>query len=105
MASSKENAKRGEGERRLFAPRLSLPKGGWAVRGIGKKFASNPVTGTGSLTVPLAPSSECAGFGLQLALSYDSGAGNSLFGFGWDFFLLAISRKTDKGCRSITKKT
>ena len=31
---------------------LSLPKGGGAIRGIGEKFSVNPVTGTGSLTVP-----------------------------------------------------
>lgn len=28
---------------------ISLPKGGGAVRGIGEKFAANPVTGTGAL--------------------------------------------------------
>jgi hypothetical protein len=30
------------------APQLSLPKGGGAIRGMGEKFAANPVTGTGS---------------------------------------------------------
>ena len=38
------------------APSISLPKGGGAIRGIGEKFAANPVTGTGSLTVPIATS-------------------------------------------------
>ena len=38
------------------APSISLPKGGGAIRGIGEKFAANPVTGTGSLTVPIAAS-------------------------------------------------
>ena len=28
-------------------PQISLPKGGGAIRGIGEKFAANPVTGTG----------------------------------------------------------
>jgi len=32
-------------------PSLNLPKGGGAIRGIGEKFAANPVTGTGSVTV------------------------------------------------------
>jgi len=32
-------------------PTLSLPKGGGAIQGIGEKFAANPVTGTGSMTV------------------------------------------------------
>ena len=29
-------------------PMITLPKGGGAIRGIGEKFAANPVTGTGS---------------------------------------------------------
>lgn len=28
---------------------LQLPKGGGAIRGMGEKFAANPVTGTGSV--------------------------------------------------------
>src|SRR6476620_5325858 len=78
-------------------PTISLPKGGGAIRGLGEKFAANPVTGTGSLSVPLAASPGRSGFGPQLALSYDSGAGNGPFGFGWNLSLPAISRKTDKG--------
>src|SRR5215211_3444681 len=58
------------------APTISLPKGGGAIRGIGEKFAANPVTGTGSMSVPLATSPGRSGFGPQLSLSYDSGAGN-----------------------------
>jgi hypothetical protein len=34
------------------APSITLPKGGSAILGIGEKFASNPVTGTGPLSVP-----------------------------------------------------
>jgi hypothetical protein len=37
-------------------PSISLPKGGGALSGIGEKFATNPVTGTGSMTVPIATS-------------------------------------------------
>ena len=37
-------------------PAISLPKGGGAIRGMGEKFAANPITGTGSMTVPLAAS-------------------------------------------------
>ena len=82
---------------RVAAPQLSLPKGGGAIRGIGEKFAANPVTGTGSLTVPVYASPGRSGFGPQLSLSYDSGSGNSPFGFGWSLALPAITRKTDKG--------
>ena len=35
---------------RVSAPTLSLPKGGGAIRGMGEKFAANPVTGMGSMT-------------------------------------------------------
>jgi hypothetical protein len=76
---------------------ISLPTGGGAIRGIGEKFAANPVTGTGSLTVPLYATPGRSGFGPQLSLSYDSGSGNSPFGFGWSLALPAITRKTDKG--------
>jgi RHS repeat-associated protein len=76
---------------------LSLPKGGGAIRGIGEKFAANPVTGTGSMTVPIAISPGRSGFGPQLTLSYDSGAGNGPFGIGWSLSLPAITRKTEKG--------
>jgi hypothetical protein len=79
------------------APSIALPKGGGAIRGMGEKFAANPVTGTGSMSVPIATSPGRSGFGPQLALSYDSGAGNGPFGFGWNLSLPAITRKTDKG--------
>lgn len=79
------------------APAINLPKGGGAIRGMGEKFAANPVTGTGSMSVPIATSPGRAGFGPQLALAYDSGAGNGPFGFGWSLSLPAITRKTDKG--------
>src|SRR6267143_934479 len=81
----------------VVPPQLALPKGGGAIRGIGEKFAANPVTGTGSMTVPIYTSPGRAGFGPQLVLSYDSGAGNGPFGFGWSLATPAITRKTDKG--------
>jgi RHS repeat-associated protein len=64
---------------------------------MGEKFAANPVTGTGSITVPIATSPGRSGFGPQLSLSYDSGAGNGPFGFGWSLSLPQITRKTEKG--------
>lgn len=78
-------------------PSISLPKGGGAIKGIGEKFAANPVTGTGSMTVPIAVSPGRSGFGPELSLSYDSGSGNGPFGFGWSLSLPSITRKTDKG--------
>ncbi|HEV8321088.1 MAG TPA: SpvB/TcaC N-terminal domain-containing protein, partial [Myxococcota bacterium] len=78
-------------------PAVSLPKGGGAIRGMGEKFAVSPVTGTGALTLPIASSPGRSGFGPQLSLTYDSGAGNGPFGFGWSLGVPSISRKTDKG--------
>ncbi|MCT4639121.1 MAG: hypothetical protein N4A72_15565, partial [Bacteroidales bacterium] len=33
---------------------INMPKGGGAIQGIGEKFETNPVTGTYSMSVPLA---------------------------------------------------
>jgi RHS repeat-associated protein len=78
-------------------PEVSLPKGGGAIQGIGEKFSTNAMTGTGSITVPIATSKARSGFGPALALSYDSGSGNGVFGVGWSLSLPHIVRKTDKG--------
>ncbi|WAJ34387.1 FG-GAP-like repeat-containing protein [Arthrobacter sp. FX8] len=78
-------------------PTISLPKGGGALRGIGEKFSANPATGTGSFSLPVSVSPGRSGFGPELALTYDSGAGNGIFGLGWNIGLPAIARKTDKG--------
>ena len=64
---------------------------------MGEKFAANPVTGTGSMSVPIATSPGRSGFGPQLFIAYDSGAGNGPFGFGWSLSLPSITRKTNKG--------
>src|SRR5215216_6769653 len=85
------------GDSRVAPPAISLPKGGGAIRGMGEKFSANPVTGTGSLSVPIYTSPGRSGFGPQLSLSYDSGAGNGPFGWGWSLSIPSITRKTDKG--------
>ena len=84
--SSKQPDKKSgnDGSGPFRAPEIILPKGGGAIRGIGEKFAANPVTGTGSTTVPITTSPGRSGFGPQLALSYDSGAGNGAFGAFWN---------------------
>jgi RHS repeat-associated protein len=94
--SGKTNPPAGEGNR-ISAPTISLPKGGGAIRGMGEKLAANPVTGTGSLSIPISTSSGRSGFGPQLSLAYDSGSGNGPFGLGWSLSLPSITRKTDKG--------
>lgn len=97
------NKKTGASPETIVGPRLpgppsvSLPKGGGAIRGMGERFAANPVTGTGSLSVPLPTRPGRSEFGPKLSLSYDSGAGNGPFGLGWNLSLPSITRKTDKG--------
>jgi len=103
LAQRGENSRseqRGSSDEKKFgvtAPSITLPKGGGAISGIGEKFGANPVTGTGSMTVPVFTSPGRSGFGPQLSLSYDSGAGNGPFGFGWNLSAPSITRRTDKG--------
>lgn len=78
-------------------PSITLPKGGGAIGGIGEKFAVNPATGTGSVTIPLPLSAGRSGFTPHLLLTYDTGAGNGPFGFGWNLSLPSITRKTSMG--------
>jgi hypothetical protein len=49
------------------------------------------------MTVSIFTNPGRSGFGPQLTLSYDSGAGNGPFGFGWSLSVPAITPKTDKG--------
>jgi Salmonella virulence plasmid 65kDa B protein len=100
QSENSSNGERGSSKDDKFlvnAPSITLPKGGGAISGIGEKFAANPVTGTGSMTVPLFTSPGRSGFGPQLSLSYDSVSGNGPFGFGWNLSVPSISRRTDRG--------
>ena len=76
-------------------PSISLPKGGGAIKGIDEKFSVNAVNGTASFSIPL-PFSPARGASPALSLSYNSGAGNGIFGLGWALSLPSIKRKTDK---------
>jgi RHS repeat-associated protein len=87
----------GGGSSTFAAPSISLPKGGGAIRGVGEKFAANPVDGSGSMTVPIPTTPGRSGLTPQLTLSYDTSSGNGPFGLGWNLSLPAITRKTDKG--------
>lgn len=78
-------------------PSIALPKGGGALKGIDEKFEVNAANGTASFSIPLPLSPGRNGFAPALALTYNSGGGNSLFGLGWDVGLPSIQRKTDKG--------
>ena len=82
-------------EREPLVPTLGLPKGGGAVRGIDEKLSTNPVTGTASLSIPL-PVSASRAMTPQLAINYDSGAGNGPFGAGMSLSIGSIARRTNK---------
>ena len=76
---------------------ISLPKGGGAIRSIGDSFTAHPVTGTGSMAVPVPVTPGRSGVQPQLTLEYQSGHGNGPFGIGWDVGLPTITRRTDRG--------
>lgn len=79
----------------IEVPTISLPSGGGAIRGIDEKFSVNAVNGTAGFSIPL-PTSSARGFGPELGLSYNTGAGNGVFGMGWSLGISRIARKTDK---------
>ncbi|MGB5928393.1 MAG: SpvB/TcaC N-terminal domain-containing protein, partial [Cyclobacteriaceae bacterium] len=81
----------------ISVPKIELPKGGGAIKGIDEKFKVNAANGTASLSIPLPVTPGRQGFGPSLGLSYSSGGGNSAFGLGWSLGLPQISHKTDKG--------
>lgn len=72
----------------------SSGQGGGAFRPISETCTVTPSSGTLSLSVPVTISQSRSGFEPKLALSYDSGAGNGPFGFGWGLNLPSIARKT-----------
>ncbi|MGC1242936.1 MAG: SpvB/TcaC N-terminal domain-containing protein, partial [Chryseosolibacter sp.] len=77
-------------------PRITLPKGGGALRSIDEKFQINAVNGTASFNIPLPITPGRNGFTPALSLSYNSGSGNGLFGLGWDVSLTVVQLKADK---------
>ncbi|RNJ52613.1 hypothetical protein D7B24_003168 [Verticillium nonalfalfae] len=80
------------------APSIVPQKEGGAISGLGEKYNVSSASGTGSLSVPIQTSPARRGMQPQLALQYDSGAGNSEFGLGWQLRGGAsITRKTSKG--------
>src|SRR4051812_49868121 len=78
-------------------PSISQPKPGGAVRGLDEKLSVNGTSGTASASVTFPASPSRGGFGPDLSLNYDSGAGNGILGLGWHLSLPEIGRRTDKG--------
>ncbi|HMQ89417.1 MAG TPA: SpvB/TcaC N-terminal domain-containing protein, partial [Flavilitoribacter sp.] len=77
-------------------PSITLPKGGGALKGIDEKFEVNAANGTAGFSIPLPITPGRNNFAPALALSYNSGAGNSAFGLGWSLGYPMIQRRTDK---------
>ena len=76
---------------------ISLPQGGGALKGIGEKFSPDLHTGTGNFTIPISLPTGRNGLQPQLDLTYSTGNGNGLFGFGWNLSVPGVARKTSKG--------
>ncbi|KAH6950877.1 virulence plasmid 65kDa B protein-domain-containing protein [Fusarium avenaceum] len=74
----------------------SSAKGGGAFKPISENFSVSPANGTMSLALPVSTSPGRNGFGPELQLAYDSGAGNGPFGFGWNISLPSVHLKTTK---------
>ena len=96
--TSKQDENNTSGKSQVSPPSLSLAAQRWG-RNLRHRREIRRQSGYrhGSLTVPIYTSPGRSGFGPQLSLSYDSGAGNGPFGFGWSLALPSITRKTDKG--------
>ncbi|MEO6548019.1 MAG: SpvB/TcaC N-terminal domain-containing protein [Ferruginibacter sp.] len=93
-SSAKENSAETKSNA-IEVPSITLPKGGGAVKGIDEKFSVNAVNGTSSFSVQL-PFSPARGASPSITLAYNSGAGNSIFGLGWNMNTGSIKRKTGK---------
>jgi RHS repeat-associated protein len=76
-------------------PQIAPPERNAGIRGIDESFRINPATGSASLSIPLTLTPGREGFGPSLALTYDSGAGQGLFGQGWTLDLPRVVRRTD----------
>jgi RHS repeat-associated protein len=76
---------------------ISLPGGPGAIEGLGPSFEPDLNTGTAPYSVPIAVPPGVAGHDPELALSYNSGSGNSFLGIGWNLDLPRITRQLDKG--------
>ena len=84
------------------SPVISLPKGGGAIRDIGEKFTANPVTGTGSMVVPIATSPGRSSFGPQLSLSYRWVPAMVLSDSAGTYLFPPLREKLTRDCPSIS---
>lgn len=76
---------------------IRLPKGGGAIAALGEKFSPDLQTGTGAVTLPIGLPAGREAFRPELSLTYSSGHGSSVFGYGWSLSVPGIARKTSSG--------
>ena len=88
-------------------PRISLPAGGGAIRGIDEKLTIGQATGAASLAVAVPTSPARQGFSPQLQLSYDSAGAGAPSASGGASRLQPPSRAgpRDKGLPGISPPT
>ncbi len=89
-AADKEQSFKG-----IEVPKIEAPKGGGALKSIDEKFSVNAVNGTASISIPV-PVTQARSMTPSMAISYDSGRGNGIFGMGWGIDTSSISRSTDR---------
>ncbi|KAA2238584.1 hypothetical protein F0L74_20385 [Chitinophaga agrisoli] len=81
---------------RIAAPKVTMPAGGGALRGISEPFKAQAFTGSGAFSIPF-PLPDARGFSPTINLTYSSGAGNGLFGLGFSLSFDSVVRKTSTG--------
>ena len=81
--------------KQIDIPKVKLPKGGGAIKGIGETFQATPFTGASSFSIPI-DTPVARGLEPDLKLSYSSGGSQGIFGFGFSLSIPNISRRTEK---------
>ena len=81
---------------------LSLPSGPGSIEGLGESVEPQPNTGPSVYSVKITVPPGVAGHAPELALAYNSGAGNGPLGIGWSLDIPSIVRQTDKGLPEYT---
>lgn len=77
--------------------RLHLPQGPGSLEGVGENVEPNLNMGLLTYRVPIELPPGYPGLTPELALTYNSGAGNSELGIGWSLSLPTIERMTSRG--------
>lgn len=81
----------------------TMPKGGGAIQSIGKGWGEVGAHGSAIYEISL-PVSPGRGFAPSLSLTYNSSAGNGIFGLGWGVALPTVARRTANGVPAYTNQ-